>query len=1285
MAFMAMMNFEAEMIMAEKQLGKTQPGVEAIINDVGALAVESMIPLPGGEVTEELVGATAVSFAEMPGVHNLFASMEPYWDDFNYETRFRWVTDIASLSRRPFTGPTPPGPGVNPRDPMLEVKTTWLNGVPPHAAGLPDFVPVDADGDGIVDSVQVELVDKTPIDPDTSKEKTGRFVIIERAQLENLRKAVNPASNPAGKVFLGLRIVTHGGMVDLNHSDESLIRTTLSYPTDKLRQTDADFEPYDPALEEPSLRRRNLLPPRLLPPSRIQGNPLADPSGDLLLYPLEMYGGHFADKLFPRDSTPRETPREHRYQPFAPDERDNTGLELLWKRRMDPDDPDGGEYYDWRHLVTTISHDDLLRRETWVEWSQEREPPAVGMELKRADVLDLMTEANIRHLSSYYSGWDDLLRELGSRTAQACWTRRSDPDMLPFETAAYPHGDDWRDTYHRAVDVDVDGTEIIEGVAAGMLADWCKCQGDPTCTLNPVKGKLRLSLPWLDVAVEKDAAGDSLITPEQQIRLIQDAFTMMLLNARGSEWGEWQNVDLNGDRDYNNDAYDVDLDGITDPGEGVPRVWNHNFAKISLTAASLTANLIDFADTNDGDAPTRVELRSADFRPLRDNTGGRIFWPNGDPITIFGMDTCGTEIQAVGDHTVSSGINPDPSLPACGYVYGLERQPFITEVAADVVDDATGVPDPAQSAFAVELFNPYEDGIDLSKYYLRVNESGAPIRFVDDLPANKSLAAREFIALEFDPIGDKFPEASVVPLSGAAGADGTLGFVPGDRVYLIREHQSPDGGSAVQIVVDQFDITGNLAQVTHPEQPQTIERIGVWKEPAYAASPWLAPIPAPGNSRNGHSLGEEYPSTEEYDPKLAPVEVLFANTGSLGTAFPTTGSLLLLMRHANSTSKAFTAYLDDTANVWYYDENSDAPDQHQVLSSYQIDNGRMPVFDVDYVHHLEPAIKDPGAPYDASLGGPDIRLTRPDPYEPGEPGGLRNVPWGQLVFDYFTALPLSNDGPYTDDGDWDIPRVDEGGLRVHGRININAAPWPVLAGLPFASLRDVPATFRQKFDDVLGLPGNPANLDDPSDPPFPGPIGEELAKAIVAYRDGRGITDRSTGAPLTGNYGDTEYDNNGEVPGWRGWRGWTEEKPKARRGTGFISVGELANIRHDSDGFPPGSTVDALFRFDSAKIPMGPTDSYIQAVAALAALGDWVTVRSHVFTIYGVLRGDEDETLEYEGLQGEPLARLRAADVSSRAIRFQETVDRLPMFLGETVPKRIGKRTVAKYDDFRGD
>ncbi|UCC29189.1 MAG: hypothetical protein JSU86_13415, partial [Phycisphaerales bacterium] len=74
---------------------------------------------------------------------------------------------------------------------------------------------------------------------------------------------------------------------------------------------------------------------------------------------------------------------------------------------------------------------------------------------------------------------------------------------------------------------------------------------------------------------------------------------------------------------------------------------------------------------------------------------------------------------------------------------------------------------------------------------------------------------------------------------------------------------------------------------------------------------------------------------------------------------------------------------------------------------------------------------------------------------------------------------------------------------------------------------------------------------------------------------------------------------------------------------------------------------------------------------------DWVTVRSQVFTIYGVLRGDGDESIAD--------LLTRASDVDRRAVRFQETTDRLPTFLGEPSPVCIGQRTMGKYMDVRND
>ena len=96
-----------------------------------------------------------------------------------------------------------------------------------------------------------------------------------------------------------------------------------------------------------------------------------------------------------------------------------------------------------------------------------------------------------------------------------------------------------------------------------------------------------------------------------------------------------------------------------------------------------------------------------------------------------------------------------------------------------------------------------------------------------------------------------------------------------------------------------------------------------------------------------------------------------------------------------------------------------------------------------------------------------------------------------------------------------------------------------------------------------------------------------------------------------------------------------------------MTVGELANIRHYD--------ADTWFRFDAGQIgaPGAASGDYIKAIALLASLGDWVTVRSHVFTVYGVLRGQEDETLEREDLSPDELIEIQAA---VREVRVEDSV-----------------------------
>ena len=1103
-AFMASMNFEAEMIRAERERGDTRPSVENALGDLDTVLTDGLIAddgQPGGAMLPSL---SAAQLVEIPGLFNLLSPIEPVEipdpstpNPFDHLLVFPWFTDLEAL-------------GGNQTDYLgLRVDTAWVSGVDPHeyivgenlynlpdhdfAVDYPNLTPVDADGDGVVDSMQVDMA----------------LLGFDGGQLAKLAKIVNPESNPQGKVYLALRVVPHGGMVNLAESHPSLIRNLITFQPDdwEIPQLSAsiDYVPYAPLVEEASLRRRFLLPPRELPPTQIQGNPLnaGVDSGE----------GHYAWLLFP----PGESLREHRYWPYAMDNTDNN-IDTDWpdwKVRMDPTQESSNpnlNHYDRRHLTTSISHDDQLRRATPVV----RQDNAGNVE-EFDDVLVLMREAN----------------------RSACNAGHE----LPFPYADYPA--DVPNTY--VGEINPPNQNVVFDVY-----DYCACAEDGNCRFNPRKGHLRLSLAWLDE--EYDINNDPN-DKEAAIQLIQNVFTMMLLNGRGSYWGEFEDHD--GDPDTR-------------------RVWVYDFGKIERTAAALTANLIDFADS-DGE-PTRVELRAVDFNDM----------------STFG--------QPVGE-----------------FVYGLERQPFITELAASVTNIG-GDPDPANSAYAVELLNPYPDELSGFDYRLEVN--GIPLEL------SKDLAGERFTAFKNDP-------SNLLSETGYPGDIYTLNgltFEGGTYVRLLRRVQYPEPVGQVDIVVDQFKVESDLVDVPEGEGAnsgiRSIERQGV--SGTHFANDWLwiAPMPTLSSILDDDSLGS-YNQTDG-DPDLKPIELLFADaevpwgSGALQEAFPTTGALLLLMRHANSETRPFNTDLEQ--------------------GYFPIDNGRMPVFDSDPAHREDPQ-------YDSTIN-PDLENETVN-----KSGESMHLPWGQFVFDYFTALPLENDGPWGNQRPRQ-PRVDLDGLRVHGRINLNAAPWSVLAGLPFIPMENVPEAFRQTFRETLGLS---AGDDDKAMN-----IGRELAQAIVAYREQRGVT---WSDPVSGN---DIYSGD-----YATQRGWAISDPVARRGMGFLTIGELANIRH-----PDASGLQS--RCDSEELD-DRHGSYLRAIAVLASMNDWVTVRSQVFTIYGTIRGDMDDTIEDENKDPDELELIRAKDVDSRALRFQETVDRLPTFIGAAAPERIGNCVLTNYVDLRND
>ena len=326
-------------------------------------------------------------------------------------------------------------------------------------------------------------------------------------------------------------------------------------------------------------------------------------------------------------------------------------------------------------------------------------------------------------------------------------------------------------------------------------------------------------------------------------------------------------------------------------------------------------------------------------------------------------------------------------------------------------------------------------------------------------------------------------------------------------MYLVRtleyeDESNPGNYIEFGIVVDEFELAtegGGMQMLAAPQPPTeakkfySMQRYGVAASESLLTSPWSALIPVKTEVEN-HTLGKA--NIVDSDVNVTRVPVLFAGTDSFDEAFPTTGSMLLLPRFANRGLYE-TAELTDGDGLAFtsqlYDER------------YALDNGRMPVFDSEFAYHRY----ENGAPY-------------------GLPGGLDALPWGQLVFDYFTALPLSNGGPYADLSASSVdpaakPRVDMGGLRVHGRIDINSAPWAVLAGLPImpmSALDGLPAGYLARMQEPLIQILD--EMDEDTDPDTAVPLGYQLAQAIVAYREMREIEDVGENG-RTGDYGDDEY------------------------------------------------------------------------------------------------------------------------------------------------------------------
>ncbi|MBN1488564.1 MAG: hypothetical protein JXA69_01500 [Phycisphaerae bacterium] len=623
-------------------------------------------------------------------------------------------------------------------------------------------------------------------------------------------------------------------------------------------------------------------------------------------------------------------------------------------------------------------------------------------------------------------------------------------------------------------------------------------------------------------------------------------------------------------------------------------------------------------------------------------------------------------------------------------VVGVEKQPFITEAYAQVVvksvSDGVGgfmwgsTREPDRCVYAVELHNPYAVALDLGGFSLKLYDDSGVATLVSldsvGIPAgghvvcvNRANDDTRSLSM-FIPGGNATSEApNTYPiLSGVVIGDNTAVELIYRANKLYDLSTATIGSVSSPVVVDRIkplSVSG-LEALPTPENPNQPVWAGLpehgdvvdvggggqpvtpgaageylvrecslqrFKRTATPGTAWrctlgrqqhfsrvwssnAGSIPAQqhsllGSDANGNQVAVKGNAVLPQD--AAPFEVVTANRGTNLTtggtrAFPTTGSLLLVTRYAHikEVSVNGTPTISDKPITEQAAEKPpDSNAANAVAQMKRIDNGHMPVFAVDQ------RCKDA---------------------DPGIAAGRLNQPWGQLVYDYFTALPLEElvrpidlsgpplylaaDAQFIDaakipaadyDRAWNhlfagypvVERVDLPGgdvtigPRVRGRININFASWWVLDGLPV--LPDfAPPPVGTPYNPLAYLPTDDLVGKTPAAPTeitsatvglvdggvmdFGPTVSPKLAQAIALYRELRNVPRVPSGTIAVA----------------------TTEGP------GFPTVGKLANV------------IGMALKLGPYDAPP-PSYTYLEAVAPLVRLTDWATVKNHAYTLYATI------------------------------------------------------------------
>ncbi|MBL8878451.1 MAG: hypothetical protein JNG88_04955 [Phycisphaerales bacterium] len=653
---------------------------------------------------------------------------------------------------------------------------------------------------------------------------------------------------------------------------------------------------------------------------------------------------------------------------------------------------------------------------------------------------------------------------------------------------------------------------------------------------------------------------------------------------------------------------------------------------------------------------------------------------------------------------------------------GYAPQPFITQVIA--YNEPGQNTSSYQVALGVEIYNPNdptdltndEHALPMSQYFISINddyESGVPLSLaaiLDDRvrferpQSNNFLAGRSFAAFavqtgnnsHFDPVGNG--NSIRVPRI-MEGASTPMNL----RVKLWRK-----SANGAPFKVDEFTVdipggwTANVERYIDTYRDCTAETTDVYGDYGTGiAARWrmvsadTTDVDVRGQAPGTTDLGLPAPSTVQSAP-FTPLYVMnrIRDEGD-GTAqipgfrtihgtrrpttFPTPGFLLFVPRYSHIGTVDSSTGLPVSGNpvmsqvvekVW------NDPSAGLSLANYPADFGHMPVFDNHSARQT--AVID--SHFDDKFAG--------------------RIPWGLLVFDYFTTLNVNDPNRDGDTSD----RMDP--LNIPSRININTAPWSVLAELPVLSpgvLANLDSNMSPAFRDVNAgvLIGNDVN----NEPRFLAQdwlknsvgaqfndvlrMGTHLAVAAAAYRDRLPYSGDTDGfLPAYASYRDSN--STALYRPYVGPYGSLRAGPPNAPRTGFISVGELMNVRGFDYGFTPTGAGIASPRLLGSETLRNNGGDFFRAVGLLAMLDtQFLTTRSNTFTVYLTIAD-----------RANPQASIRSqltvdrTNVLPRAVYADDgTVsgsrDGFPDFVttitSNALPQVIGQREIgyanARYDD----